>query len=210
LSVASCPLPIRDAIAKSVGFGSVARADARVLVLGSLPGKVSLQRGEYYAQPRNAFWRIMGEIAGASPDRPYKDRLQLLIEHGIALWDVCAAGRRSGSLDSAIELPTVETNDFGEFLRVHSGIRLICFNGQKAKEIFDRKVSPQPPYLFERICYEVLPSTSPAHAGMPFEQKLSRWRAVLGEVRISGSLRSNCTPAPPKRLDVHPSPGGHG
>ena len=133
---------------KSNGFGSVARADARVLILGTLPGKVSLERGEYYAQPRNAFWRIMGELAGASPDLPYTDRLRLLKENGIALWDVCAAGQRSGSLDSAIRLSTVETNDFSGFLRAHAGVGLICFNGKKAKEIYDRKVRARAAHPF--------------------------------------------------------------
>jgi double-stranded uracil-DNA glycosylase len=180
--------PARQKEERSVGFGYVARTDAQVLILGSLPGTVSLQRGEYYAQPRNAFWRIMGEIAGASPGLPYQERLHMLNEHGIALWDVCAAGCRPGSLDSAIELSSVETNDFSEFLRLHNRIGLICFNGQKAKQIFECKVQRKPRQFFENIRYELLPSTSPANAGMPYEQKLARWRAVLEEVR-------NFTPA---------------
>jgi hypoxanthine-DNA glycosylase len=172
---------------KSRCFEPVARADARVLILGSLPGKVSLERGEYYAQPRNAFWRIMGELAGALPDRPYKDRLRRLRENRIALWDVCAAAERPGSGDSEIQLSTVEINDFSGFLRAQTRVDLICFNGRKAKEIYDRKVLQAPPTLFQRIRYELLPSTSPAHAAMSFEQKLSRWRIVLGE---DNALRS--------------------
>lgn len=165
---------------KSKSFGYVARTDARVLILGSLPGKVSLERGEYYAQPYNAFWRIMGELAGAFRDLPYQDRLALLKQNRIALWDVCAAGFRAGSLDSAIQLATVEANDIGGFLRAHTGIDLICFNGRKAQEIFHRKVRQEPRALFERVRYAVLPSTSPAHAGMPYKQKLSLWRSALG------------------------------
>lgn len=160
----------------------MAHHDARVLILGSLPGVMSLQRGEYYAQPRNAFWRIIGELAGASPELPYTERLQRLNECGIALWDVCAAGRRAGSLDSAIDLASVEPNDFGKFLHIHSGIRRICFNGQRAKEIFDRKVVQSPRRRFESLRYQVLPSTSPAHAGMPFAQKLAHWREALYDV----------------------------
>jgi len=188
---------------KSSGFKPVARTDARVLILGTLPGKVSLQRGEYYAQPRNAFWRIMGEIVGASPDLPYKDRLRLLKENGIALWDVCAAGQRSGSSDSAIRLSTVETNDFSGFLRAHTGVGLICFNGKTAKEIYDRKVPQKPPALFERIRYEVLPSTSPAYAAMSYEQKRSRWRLVLGEVSALRSVRSSTAPPPPEEVETY-------
>jgi len=176
---------------KSIGFGYVARADARVLILGSLPGKASLERGEYYAQPQNAFWRIMGEVVGASPNLPYEDRLRLLKQNGIALWDVCAAGCRSGSLDSAIRLSTVETNDLSGFLQAHPGIELICFNGKKASEIYARKVRQEQLSLFERIRYEVLPSTSPAHAAMSYDQKRSCWRNVLGIGNAIPSLRSD-------------------
>jgi hypoxanthine-DNA glycosylase len=164
-----------------------------VLVLGSLPGKVALERGEYYAQPRNKFWPIMGELAGASPNLPYQDRLRLVKETGIAMWDVCAAAERPGSSDSAIRLTTVETNDLCGFLRAHAGIDLICFNGKKAKEIFDRKVGQEPRDLFERIRYAVLPSTSPANTSMRYDQKLSRWRIVLGEGNALRSLRSGTT-----------------
>jgi TDG/mug DNA glycosylase family protein len=169
---------------KSKSFKSVARADAHVLILGSLPGRVSLERGEYYAQPQNTFWRIMGELVGASPDLPYKDRLRLLKENGVALWDVCGAADRPGSSDSNIQLSTVEANDISRFLGAHTGIGLVCFNGRKAKEIYDRKVRQEPRDLFERIRFEVLPSTSPAHAAMRYEQKLSRWRIVLWRFRI--------------------------
>jgi hypoxanthine-DNA glycosylase len=130
----------------------------------------------------------------------------LLKENGIALWDVCAAGQRSGSLDSAIQLSTVEANDFNGFLRTHPGVELICFNGKRAKEIYDRKVLQKPPSLFERICYEVLPSTSPAHASMPYHQKLSRWRAVLGEG--SRLLRSCVVTKPPERIEIYRCPHG--
>lgn len=190
---------------KSIAFGPVALADARVLILGSLPGKVSLERREYYAQPRNSFWRIMGEIAGASPDLPYLDRLRLLKENRIALWDVCAAGCRAGSLDSSIQLPTVKTNDFIGFLRAHPHIGLICFNGTKAKEIFDLKVRRKPHTLLERIRYEVLPSTSPAHAAMNYEKKLARWRMALGENRTSGELPGRALPVPHEKVGIYPS-----
>jgi hypoxanthine-DNA glycosylase len=192
---------------KSHGFEAVARTDARVLILGTLPGKVSLERGEYYAQPRNAFWPIMGELAGASPDLPYENRLRSLKENGIALWDVCAAGQRLGSLDSAIQLSTVETNDLSEFLRTHTGIVLVCFNGKKAKEIYDRRVRQKPPTLFERIRYEVLPSTSPANT-MRYEQKLSRWRTVLAEGSASRSLRRDAMSRPLEEFETYPCHDG--
>ncbi len=191
---------------KSCGFEIVGRSDARLLILGSLPGRISLARSEYYAQPRNAFWPIMGELFGASPDLPYNDRLRLLKQRGVALWDVCAAGERLGSLDSAILPSSVEANDIGEFLRTHVGISLVCFNGKKAKEIYDRKVAPKPPAIFGRIGFEVLPSTSPAHAAMSYEQKLARWRMVLSG---GGAFRwhRNHT-APMMHVENHSSPDG--
>jgi hypoxanthine-DNA glycosylase len=166
---------------KSKCFEPIARADARVLILGSLPGKMSLERNQYYAQPYNAFWRIMGELVGASRDLPYEERLRVLRQHHIAVWEVCAVGFRAGSLDSAIELSTVRTNNFGTFLRAHPGIKLICFNGRKAEEIYRRKVRQVPRAVFQRVRYASLPSTSAAHAGMPFAQKLALWRKALSD-----------------------------
>jgi hypoxanthine-DNA glycosylase len=196
---------VAEKVMKSHGFGPVARADAGVLILGSLPGKVSLERREYYAQPRNSFWRIMGELAGASPDLPYSDRLHLLRENRIALWDVCAAGCRAGSLDSSIQMPTVKTNDFIGFLRAHPHIGLICFNGTKAKEIFDLKVRRKPHAFLERIRYELLPSTSPAHAAMNYEKKLARWRMALGESRTPQALPTGALPITPENIGINPS-----
>ena len=144
------------------------------------PAQSLLSAGEYYAQPHNAFWRIMGELAGASPDLPYQDRLRSLKEHGIALWDVCAAGCRLGSLDSAIELSTVETNDIGEFLRAHAGIDLICFNGRKAKEIFDRKVRQEPaaPFRAHPLCRASLHQRRARRDALS-RRSWQRWRHVL-------------------------------
>lgn len=168
-----------DAVPPSKGFGPVSRPDARVLILGSLPGQMSLARREYYAQPRNAFWPIMGRLAGASPDLPYAERLQRLVEKRIALWDVCAEGRRPGSLDHRIETQSALPNDFASFLVAHSHIRRICFNGVKAEWLYRRKVAPTLPAALAELEMLLLPSTSPAHAGMAFERKLDHWRRGL-------------------------------
>lgn len=174
-----------------------------MLILGSLPGQMSLARGEYYAQPYNAFWRIMGELVGASPDVPYPDRVELLKQHHIAVWEVCAAGFRAGSLDSAIQLSTVRVNDFSTFLRAHPGINLICFNGRKAEEIFTRKVPQEPRALFERIRYASLPSSSAAHAGMPFAQKLKLWRDALSGTATLRSLGNTLASDPSEEVETH-------
>jgi double-stranded uracil-DNA glycosylase len=157
-----------------VAFPPVAEADARILILGSLPGVESLRLGQYYAHPRNAFWRIMGELAGAAPDLPYDQRLPKLTGAGFALWDVCASATRPGSLDAAIS--DVTPNDFAGFLDAHRQIALICFNGQQAAKLFERHVAAGLPERARGIHRKALPSTSPAHAGMRFEQKLALWR----------------------------------
>ena len=161
------------------GFPPISDAHARVLILGSLPGQVSLQRQQYYALPQNGFWKIMGHLFGAGPDVPYAERAQRLVQNGIALWDVCAAAQRPGSLDAAIVHASVVPNNFAAFLASHPKISLICFNGGKAAELYRRLALPRLPASLRAIRTETLPSTSPAHAAMSFEEKLKRWAATL-------------------------------
>jgi double-stranded uracil-DNA glycosylase len=157
----------------STGFAPVADHSSKVLVLGTLPGQVSLQQQEYYAQPRNAFWRLMGELVGAYPSLPYAERLQRLQDRRIALWDVCAAASRPGSLDASISSQSVVANPFADFFADHPAIRLVCFNGAKAAALYRRHVLP-----ITGISYITLPSTSPAHAAMSFEKKLELWSVI--------------------------------
>ena len=166
---------------KSSSFEEAAGPDARVLILGTLPGAVSLACGQYYAHSRNAFWKIMGELAGAAPALPYAKRVQRLVTQRIALWDVCAVARRRGSADAAIRPSTVRPNDVAGFLRSHASIDLICFNGAKADQLFRRHVLPtleSPAGAIRRV---VLPSTSPAYAAMSFDRKLAKWRAAIDD-----------------------------
>src|SRR5579871_5342952 len=93
----------------SFGFPPIATTDARVLILGSLPGQQSLQASEYYAHPRNAFWKIMGVHLGSLPES-YAARVLMVSEAKVALWDVLAAATRSGSLDADIEKDAVANN----------------------------------------------------------------------------------------------------
>lgn len=161
------------------GFPPIAGTHARVLILGSLPGQVSLQRQQYYALPQNAFWKIMGRLFNAGPELSYAERGKRLVQNGIALWDVCAAAQRPGSLDAAIVHASVVPNDLGAFIETHPEVGLICFNGGKAADLYRRLVLPGLPATARAIRTETLPSTSPAHAAMTFEEKLTRWAAVL-------------------------------
>ena len=159
------------------GFNAVSRGDARVLILGTLPGAESLRQQQYYAKKQNSFWKIMGELVGAYPDLPYEARLEQLVNSGIALWDVCAEAERKGSLDSDIRMPV--TNDFAAFFKHHGDIKLICFNGQPAEKLFCRYVQPGLSEPILSLPRRSLPSTSPANARMRFEVKLARWRDAL-------------------------------
>ncbi|MDB5985833.1 MAG: DNA-deoxyinosine glycosylase [Nevskia sp.] len=157
-------------------FAAVADKSATVLILGSMPGQASLLAQQYYAHPRNAFWRIQGDLIGARPELPYAERLRLLRANGIALWDVLESCIRVGSLDSDIEELSVVANDFAGFFKRHRNIRRVFFNGAKAEQSFQRHVHAGLASLALR--YWRLPSTSPAHAGMPYAKKLEAWRAI--------------------------------
>jgi len=159
-------------------FEPVANRDATTLILGSLPGRKSLELQQYYAHPQNAFWKIIAQVFGASASLPYERRLKILTANHIALWDVLAAAVRPDSLDSSIVHATAQANDFAAFFRAHARIRRVFFNGQKAEALFRRQVLPAPGPEFARLRYERLPSTSPAHAGMTFSKKLDRWQRI--------------------------------
>jgi len=160
-------------------FPPVAAPGARMLILGSMPGEASLTAQQYYAHPRNAFWPIVGTLFGFDPAAAYADRLRHLQAAGVALWDVLAACRRVGSLDSAIEGDSIEPNDFAGFLAAHTAIARIAFNGSAAESLFRRHVLPQLDARARAIERIRLPSTSPAHASRDLAAKLEAWRALV-------------------------------
>ena len=160
-------------------FPPVAAPDARRLILGSMPGEASLSAGQYYAHPRNAFWRIMGDLLGAGPALPYPARLARLTAAGIAVWDVVADCERRGSLDAAIVRESVQANNFRHFFAEHPGIEQIFFNGTAAENLFRRHVLPR----LDRVPRELrrLPSTSPAHAARGYAEKLAAWSVIVAK-----------------------------
>jgi double-stranded uracil-DNA glycosylase len=167
---------VKAAAARDRCFAPIADRKARTLILGSLPGRKSLEMQQYYAHPQNAFWKLMAALFEWNPASSYAQRVRLLKKNHIAVWDVCAAAERPGSLDSAIVAATA--NDFATFFNEHPGIDRVFFNGRKSEDIFRRAVLPKLATEFPHITYVGLPSTSPAHAGMSFSKKLARWRAV--------------------------------
>lgn len=160
------------------GFPFSADINAKILILGSMPGQKSLTEQQYYAHPQNSFWPIMGELFGFDASQPYKQRLAQLRANHVALWDVAHSCKRPGSMDHAIDMESVEANDFATFFDSHPNIRAIFFNGGKAHELYRKLVLPGLPEQFRQIEQHRLPSTSPAHAGMSRVQKLAAWRIV--------------------------------
>ncbi len=162
-------------------FASAALPSAKILILGSIPGVASLNANQYYAHPRNAFWKIMGELIGFDVRTPYPERIDALKNADIALWDVLHSCQRKGSLDTAIESDSITANDLDAFLDIHSSIKLLCFNGATAERCFRQHVKLKAEHA--AIAQIRLPSTSPAHAALSFGQKLSAWRSALWQKR---------------------------
>lgn len=158
---------------KVQSFPPIASPDARLLILGSMPGVASLTAGQYYAHPRNHFWPVM-EALYNSPPLEYPARADLLHAHKIALWDVLRECVRPGSLDSAITDTT--PNDFTSFFAAHPRITHVFFNGKAARDLFNRWVLPT--ISGRPLVFTALPSTSPANASWSFARKRAAWQCI--------------------------------
>jgi TDG/mug DNA glycosylase family protein len=166
-------------------FPPVIAQNPRCLILGSMPGVKSLEAGEYYAHPQNAFWKILSHLFGMPAD-DYPARLRIITQNGLALWDVLKFCERAGSLDSAIKTDTIETNDFVAFLTQHKNICHIFLNGSKAAQEFKKRVFPNlPSDIAARLTLTPLPSTSPAHAGMRYCEKMKAWEILKDQATFS-------------------------
>jgi len=155
---------------ESPGLAPVTGNEPRVLILGSFPSVLSLEKQEYYGNPKNRFWAIMEELFAVPAGLPYPYRIALLTQHGIALWDVVRTCERRGSADNRILNPV--PNDIAGFVRVHPTIRLVALNGSTAARFYHRFADvPGLPSV-------ILPSTSPANAAVPFAEKIRKWRIV--------------------------------
>ena len=152
------------------GFPPLCGDKSRVLILGTFPSPLSRDKGEYYGNPRNQFWRIIYEVFDNSyTGQDYEQRKSFLVINGIAVWDVIAACEVEGALDSAIRNP-VYNLALPEFIKEHA-IRKVFFNGNNAYMFYKRGIAN-----IEKI---VLPSTSPAYATMSFDDKCRLWKDKL-------------------------------
>ncbi|GGD56400.1 DNA-deoxyinosine glycosylase [Erythrobacter arachoides] len=167
---------------RKASFPPAAAPDARLLILGSLPGERSLARQQYYAHPQNRFWHLVGlAIRVDLTAIAYDARLAALRGHGVALWDVVASARREGSLDSAIR--DADHNALGELVARLPHLRAVAFNGRTAERIGRSLLTGVP---VEQIA---LPSSSPAYAAMALGEKEMHW------TRLREYLETPASPA---------------
>lgn len=147
----------------------------RVLIVGSMPGKQSLEKQQYYGNPRNHFWPILGELLEIAIPNDYTERIALLKNNAIGLWDTIATCEREGSLDAAIR--NEKPNDFQTLFEQYPNIQLVLFNGAKAFEVFKKHIGLE---LLDGRAYKKMPSTSPIPGKniKTFTEKLEDWRII--------------------------------
>ncbi|SCY84873.1 MULTISPECIES: DNA-deoxyinosine glycosylase [unclassified Lysinibacillus] len=147
----------------------------KVLIVGSMPGKQSLEKQQYYGNPRNHFWPIMSELLETEVPDDYVKRIALLKHNAIGLWDTVETCEREGSLDAAIR--NEKPNDFQTLFEEYPNIQLVLFNGAKAFEVFKKHIGLE---LLEERAYKKMPSTSPIPGKniKSFAEKLEDWRII--------------------------------
>ncbi|NRB39584.1 MAG: DNA-deoxyinosine glycosylase [Pseudomonadales bacterium] len=165
------------------GFTPQVDSHTRVLILGSMPGIKSLKDEQYYAHARNAFWPIITALLDVEADAEYSQRLMMLNQCGVGLWDVYHRCYRPGSLDSNIDKKSSELNDFVSLLQRYKHIRWIFFNGKAAETAFVKQVMPHlvtslSADVFSNLHFQGLPSTSPANAAMNVDTKKKHWMQI--------------------------------
>ena len=159
-------------------FEPVIGVDPRILILGSMPGVISLQATQYYGNPRNAFWSVLSELFGINIDCDYEQRIDQVSRLPLILWDTIKACHREGSLDSSIQKHQLVANDIVALLNRYSSVRLVVFNGAASEKYFRQLVKPDLPDEND-LTFLKMPSTSPANAGSSFQQKLAAWKELL-------------------------------
>lgn len=162
---------------KIYSFVPVANENSRILILGSMPGKESLRKYQYYGHPKNAFWRLMSALLCEPYYDDYQKRTEMLLRYNIALWDVLKSCERKSSLDADIKKAIV--NDFTVFFSKYKNIAHTFFNGQMAYNTFKRNVG----FEFADITFESLGSTSPAHA-ISFEKRMEDWKRIVPYIEV--------------------------
>lgn len=153
-------------------FEPISNSETTVLILGTAPGDKSIELGEYYAHPRNRFWKIISTLTEKDLPVTYNDKKTLLINVGIGIWDVAHSVIRKGSLD--ISIKSVKPNDLDNFIKEHTKLKIIGFNGQKAEKLYEKYFDRK-----DNLTYFSLPSTSPANTRFNFDEICKEWSKII-------------------------------
>lgn len=157
---------------RKASFEPITGPDTRLLILGTLPGEVSLARSQYYANPRNQFWRLMAVVLAdtLAEATSYDERLGAIGRRGVGLWDVVRSAQRIGSLD--VNIREHEPNALPQLVDALPDLAAVAFNGRTASGIGRKLLAG-----FERLHMIDLPSSSPANT-TPFDRKIAGWLAL--------------------------------
>jgi hypoxanthine-DNA glycosylase len=159
-------------------FPPVINSDTRLLLLGSMPGVVSLHATQYYGHPRNHFWPILYKLLeDRAPDEDYESRLSFALKHGIGLWDSIAACLREGSLD--VDIKNAVPNDIPGLLANHPNVKAVGCNGGKSFSELNKHFGKDPQIIQRKVLR--LPSTSPIPTPKfrGLEDRLEEWSVIL-------------------------------
>ena len=144
--------------------------ESRVLILGSFPSVKSREESFFYAHPQNRFWRVIAAIFDCDVPINTQQKASLILDNGLALWDVIASCEITGSSDSSIR--HVIPNNIGAIIN-ESNIERIFVNGKTAEKYYKK-------YLEKAVGIKatVLPSTSPANAAVSLQELIEKWRVI--------------------------------
>lgn len=163
---------------KITGFDAITSPNPKILILGSMPSKTSLNKIQYYAHPQNSFWYIIESLFSNKTNLDYQLRIKLIQDNNIAVWDVLKNCIRAGSLDSAIKKNSMVVNDFNAFFSAFPSIKFLFFNGTKSETEYKKQVLPDLLPGFAQLESCRLPSTSPAMATLKPKEKLEYWSII--------------------------------
>ena len=152
-------------------FGPVYDTNSRVLILGSFPSVKSREQRFFYGHPQNRFWKVIAALFQEDPPVTIPEKRELILRHGLALWDSIASCTITGSSDASIR--DAQPNDLSVILD-HSPIRLICCNGKTSWLQYEKLILPWTGR--EAVC---LPSTSPANAQWTLPKLIEAWSVIL-------------------------------
>lgn len=155
-------------------FEPVYNADSKILILGSFPSVKSREQQFYYGHPQNRFWKVIAALTGTPVPQTIEEKKKMLLENGIAVWDVIAECEIIGSSDSSIR--NVVPTDLQRILQT-AQIRQIYANGNTAKRLFEK--------FQMKACGRTvtgLPSTSPANAAFSLDRLIGSWKQILDQL----------------------------